>query len=71
MQNPRYAENFNNLAVCKEKYCIVNHQRHHTFTVEHVQQNRTTWYRPLEEQAILILPHTDLRQSASLHQHRR
>ena len=52
MQNPRYAEDFNKvLAVCKERNVAVQ-------TIKGVarspwndmQPNRTTWYRPLEEQ---------------------
>jgi predicted aldo/keto reductase-like oxidoreductase len=57
MQNPRYAENFNKLlAVCQERSIAVQ-------TIKgvcrspwnDVQQNRTTWYRPLEEQADIDL----------------
>jgi predicted aldo/keto reductase-like oxidoreductase len=57
MQNPRYAENFIKLlAVCKERNTAVQ-------TIKgicrspwnDVQQNRTTWYRPLEEQADIDL----------------
>jgi aryl-alcohol dehydrogenase-like predicted oxidoreductase len=57
MQNPPYAENFNKLvAVCKE--CNIAVQ-----TIKgicrspwnDIQQNRTTWYRPLEEQADIDL----------------
>lgn len=57
MQNPRYAQNFDKLlAVCRERNVAVQ-------TIKgvcrspwnNVQQNRTTWYRPLEEQADIDL----------------
>jgi len=57
MQNPIYAENFNKLlAVCKERNIAVQ-------TIKgicrspwnDVKQNRTTWYRPLEEQVDIDL----------------
>jgi aryl-alcohol dehydrogenase-like predicted oxidoreductase len=57
MQNPRYAENFNKLLkVCRERAIAVQ-------TIKGIcrspwndlQQTRTTWYRPLEEQADIDL----------------
>ncbi len=57
MQNPRYAESFDKLlAVCKERNIAVQ-------TIKgvcrspwnDVRQDRTTWYRPLEEQADIEL----------------
>jgi len=57
MQNPRYAEGFNKLlAVCEQKQVAVQ-------TIKgicrapwnDVRQDRTTWYRPLEEQADIDL----------------
>jgi aryl-alcohol dehydrogenase-like predicted oxidoreductase len=57
MQNPHYAENFNKLlAVCRERNIAVQ-------TIKGIcrspwndlQQTRTTWYRPLEEQADIDL----------------
>jgi predicted aldo/keto reductase-like oxidoreductase len=57
MQNPRYAESFNKLlAVCKERSIAVQTIKgvcHSPWN--DVQQNRTTWYRPLEEQADIDL----------------
>lgn len=57
MQNPRYAENFNKvLAVCKERNIAVQTIKGITRSPwKDVQQNRTTWYRPLEEQADIDL----------------
>jgi len=57
VQNPRYAENFNKLqAVCSEHRIALQ-------TIKGIcrspwndmQQTRTTWYRPLEEQADITL----------------
>jgi aryl-alcohol dehydrogenase-like predicted oxidoreductase len=52
MQNPRYAENFNKvLAHCKEKNVALQTIKGVTRSPwNDVQQTRTTWYRPLEEQ---------------------
>jgi predicted aldo/keto reductase-like oxidoreductase len=57
MQNPRYAENFNKvLAVCRERNIAVQTIKGITRSPwKDVQQNRTTWYRPLEEQADIDL----------------
>ena len=57
MQNPRYAENFNKvLAVCRERNVAVQTIKGITRSPwNEVQQNRTTWYRPLEEQADIDL----------------
>jgi aryl-alcohol dehydrogenase-like predicted oxidoreductase len=57
MQNPRYAENFNKLlAVCNERNIAVQTIKGITRSPwKDVQQNRTTWYRPLEEQADIEL----------------
>lgn len=57
MQNPRYAENFNKLlAVCNEKNIAVQTIKGITRSPwNDVQQDRTTWYRPLEEQADIDL----------------
>lgn len=57
MQNPRYAENFNKvLAVCKERNVAVQTIKGITRSPwNDAQQNRTTWYRPLEEQADIDL----------------
>ncbi len=57
MQNPRYAENFNKLlAVCRERNIAVQTIKGITRSPwNDVQQTRTTWYRPLEEQADIDL----------------
>ncbi len=57
MQNPVYAENFNKvLAICAEKKIAVQTIKGVTRSPwNDVQQNRTTWYRPLEEQADIDL----------------
>ncbi len=57
MQNPRYAEGFNKvLAVCKERNIAVQTIKGISRSAwKDVQQNRTTWYRPLEEQADIEL----------------
>lgn len=57
MQNPRYAENFDKvLAVCSERNIAVQTIKGITRSPwNDVQQNRTTWYRPLEEQADIDL----------------
>jgi len=57
MQNPLYAENFNKLlAVCKERNVAVQTIKGITRSPwNDVQQNRTTWYRPLEDQADIEL----------------
>lgn len=57
MQNPRYAEGFNKvLAVCKERNIAVQTIKGiNRSPWKDIQQNRTTWYRPLEEQADIDL----------------
>ena len=57
MQNPRYAKGFNKvLAVCKERNVAVQTIKGITRSPwKDTQQNRTTWYRPLEEQADIDL----------------
>ena len=57
MQNPRYAEGFNKvLAVCKErKVAVQTIKGINRSPWKDIQQNRTTWYRPLEEQADIDL----------------
>jgi aryl-alcohol dehydrogenase-like predicted oxidoreductase len=57
MQNPRYAENFNKLlSVCEERTIAVQTIKGITRSPwNDVQQNRTTWYRPLEDQADIDL----------------
>lgn len=57
MQNPRYAENFNKvLAICKERNIAVQTIKGITRSPwNNTQQNRTTWYRPLEDQADIDL----------------
>ena len=57
MQNPLYAEGFNKvLAVCKERNIAVQTIKGITRSPwNDIQQNRTTWYRPLEEQADIDL----------------
>lgn len=57
MQNPRYAENFNKvLEICKERSIAVQTIKGITRSPwKDVQHNRTTWYRPLEEQADIDL----------------
>lgn len=57
MQNPRYAENFNKLLIiCKERNIAVQTIKGiNRAPWKDVQQNRTTWYRPLEEQADIDL----------------
>lgn len=57
MQNPVYAENFNKLfAICSERNVAVQTIKGITRSPwKDVQQNRTTWYRPLEEQADIDL----------------
>lgn len=57
MQNPHYAENFNKvLAVCKERNVAVQTIKGVTRSPwKDMQQNRTTWYRPLEEQTDIDL----------------
>jgi aryl-alcohol dehydrogenase-like predicted oxidoreductase len=57
MQNPRYAENFNKLLmVCMERNIAVQTIKGITRSPwKDVQQNRTTWYRPLEEQTDIDL----------------
>jgi aryl-alcohol dehydrogenase-like predicted oxidoreductase len=57
MQNPRYAENFDKvLAICRERDVAVQTIKGITRSPwNDVQQNRTTWYRPLEEQADIDL----------------
>jgi predicted aldo/keto reductase-like oxidoreductase len=57
MQNPRYAENFNALiAICNERNIAVQTIKGITRSPwNDVQQNRGTWYRPLEEPADIDL----------------
>ena len=57
MQNPRYAEHFDRLMdVCRERNIAVQTIKGITRSPwNDVQQNRTTWYRPLEEQADIDL----------------
>ncbi|MFN8412642.1 MAG: aldo/keto reductase [Anaerolineales bacterium] len=57
MQNPRYAENFNKLmAICEARNIAVQTIKGITRSPwNDVQQNHTTWYRPLEEQADIDL----------------
>ncbi len=57
MQNPLYAENFNKLlAVCKERDVAVQTIKGVTRSPwNDVTQDRTTWYRPLEEQGDIDL----------------
>lgn len=57
MQNPVYAENFNTLtALCAERNTAVQTIKGITRSPwKDVQQNRTTWYRPLEEPADIEL----------------
>jgi predicted aldo/keto reductase-like oxidoreductase len=57
MQNPLYAENFNKLiAVCRERNVAVQTIKGVTRSPwNDVTQNRTTWYRPLEEQGDIDL----------------
>ena len=57
MQNPRYVENFNKLlAVCTEKNIAVHTIKGITRSPwNNVKQDRTIWYRPLEEQADIDL----------------
>ena len=57
MQNPDYAAGFNRvLALCKERNVAVQTIKGVTRSPwNDVQQNRTTWYRPLEEQADIDL----------------
>jgi aryl-alcohol dehydrogenase-like predicted oxidoreductase len=57
MQNPRYAENFNKLlSVCRERNIAVQTIKGITRSPwNDVQQDRTTWYRPLEDQADIDL----------------
>jgi aryl-alcohol dehydrogenase-like predicted oxidoreductase len=57
MQNPLYADNFNKvLVVCKERNIAVQTIKGITRSPwKDVQQNRTTWYRPLEDQADIDL----------------
>jgi aryl-alcohol dehydrogenase-like predicted oxidoreductase len=57
MQNPLYGENFSRLmAVCKDRNIAVQTIKGVTRSPwNDVQQNRTTWYRPLEDQADIDL----------------
>lgn len=57
MQNSRYAENFNKLLkLCEERNVAVQTIKGVTRSPwKDAQQNRTTWYRPLEEQADIDL----------------
>ncbi|MBK8419649.1 aldo/keto reductase [Candidatus Villigracilis saccharophilus] len=57
MQNQRYAENFNKvLAICKNRNIAVQTIKGITRSPwNDVQQNHTTWYRPLEDQADIDL----------------
>jgi aryl-alcohol dehydrogenase-like predicted oxidoreductase len=57
MQNPRYAENFNKVVgLCKERNIAVQTIKGVTRAPwNDMQPDRTTWYRPLEEQADIDL----------------
>jgi aryl-alcohol dehydrogenase-like predicted oxidoreductase len=57
MQNARYAENFNRLLqICNQRNIAVQTIKGITCSPwKDVQQDRTTWYRPLEEQADIDL----------------
>lgn len=57
MQSSHYAENFNKLLeLCKERNVAVQTIKGVTRSPwNNIQQNRTTWYRPLEEQADIDL----------------
>lgn len=57
MQNPKYAQGFKEvLAVCKERDIAVQTIKGVTRSPwNDIQPNRTTWYRPLEEQADIDL----------------
>jgi aryl-alcohol dehydrogenase-like predicted oxidoreductase len=57
LQNPRYAESFNKLLIlCKERNVAVQTIKGITRSAwNDTQQNRTTWYRPLEEPADIEL----------------
>jgi len=57
MQNPRYAENFNKvLEVCKERNTAVQTIKGITRSPwNNIEKNRTTWYRPLEDQTDIDL----------------
>jgi len=57
MQNPHYAEDFEKiLAVCKERNIAVQTIKGVTHSPwNDMQPNRTTWYRPLEDQADIDL----------------
>jgi precorrin-3B methylase len=57
MQNQIYAENFNKLLnVCRERSIAVQTIKGITRAPwKDIQQNRTTWYRPLEEQSDIDL----------------
>ncbi len=57
MDNPRYAENFNKLlAVCQQREIAVQTIKGITRSPwNDVRQDRTTWYRPLEDQADIDL----------------
>ena len=57
MQNPLYADPFNRLmAVCRERDVAVQTIKGITRSPwNDIQQDRTTWYRPLEEQADIDL----------------
>lgn len=57
MQNPRYAKSFDSLlAVCNERNIAVQTIKGITRSPwNDMQKNRTTWYRPLEEQADIDL----------------
>ena len=57
MQNPQYAAGFNKVSdICKERNIALQTIKGVTRSPWHdMQQNRTTWYRPLEEQADIDL----------------
>jgi aryl-alcohol dehydrogenase-like predicted oxidoreductase len=57
MQNPRYAENFSKvLVICQERNIAVQTIKGVTRSPwKDLQQNRTTWYRPLEDQGDIDL----------------
>jgi aryl-alcohol dehydrogenase-like predicted oxidoreductase len=57
MQNPQYAQGFNKvIGVCKERHIAVQTIKGVTHSPwNDMQPNRTTWYRPLEDQADIDL----------------
>jgi len=57
MQNPQYAQGFNKvLSICKERNIALQTIKGITRSPwNDMQQTRTTWYRPLEDQADIDL----------------